>query len=149
MAFPIGILDLEADTLELQDFTPDIVLTRKLNVDFIDPLSVPDNMDNIAFADKFFHDITSGDMELMTLLYELIGYCCYRDCNYNSFYLFSGSGGNGKSTYFKVIKAIVGSSCMNMNLKELTTDKFAPVNLHNMTCNISADESNLNVLDTR
>ena len=149
LAFLIGILDLEADTLELQDFTPDIALTSKLNVDFIDPATIPDNEDNIAFVDKFFHDITSGDMELMTLLYELIGYCCYRDCNYHSFYLFSGSGGNGKSTYFKIIKAIVGSACMNMNLKDLTTDKFAPVNLHHATCNVSSDEGNLNVLDTR
>lgn len=149
IAFNNGIIDLEANTLQLQEFTPDIVLTHKLDVDFIDPSTMSGNEDNIAFVDKFFNDITNGDTELITLLYELIAYCCYRECNFHSFYLFSGSGGNGKSTYFKVVKSIVGSACMNMNLKELTTDKFAPVNLHNMTCNISSDEMNLNILDTR
>lgn len=149
IAFNNGVIDLNADTLELQDFTPDKVFVHKLNVDFIIPADVSNNEDNIAFVDKFFHDITAGDIELITLLYELIGYCCYRGCEYHSFYLFSGKGGNGKSTFFQIVKAIVGSSCMSMNLKELTTDKFAPVNLHNMTCNIASDETNLNVLDTR
>lgn len=148
IAFNNGIIDLEADTLQLQEFTPDIVLTHKWNVDFVDPSSIPDNEDNIAFVDKVYNDWTGGDKELITLLDELTAYCGYRGCDYHSFYLFSGLGGNGKSTYFKTNKAIIGSACMSMNLKELTTDKFAPVNLHNMTCNISADEMNLNVLDT-
>lgn len=148
IAFNNGIIDLEADELELQEFTPDIVLTHKWNVDFVDPSSIPDNEDNIAFVDKVYNDWTGGDKELITLLDELTAYCGYRGCDYHSFYLFSGLGGNGKSTYFKSTRAIIGSACMSMNLKELTTDKFAPVNLHNMTCNISADEMNLNVLDT-
>lgn len=147
IAFNNGIIDLEDDTLEVQNFTPDIILTHKLGVDFVNSCTA--NEDDIAFVNKFFNDLTLGDNELTTLLYELIGYCCYRNCDYHSFYLFSGAGGNGKSTFFKVIKSIVGSCCMNMNLKELTTEKFAPVNLHHMTCNISSDESNLNILDTR
>lgn len=89
IAFNNGILDLEADTLELQNFTPDIVLTHKLNVDFVAPADVSDNEDNIAFVDKFFNGITKGDTELVTLLYELIGYCCYRGCDFHSIYLFS------------------------------------------------------------
>ena len=136
IAFNNGIIDLEADELELQKFTPDIVLTHKWNVDFVDPSSIPDNEDNIAFVDKVYNDWTGGDKELITLLDELTAYCGYRGCDYHSFYLFSGLGGNGKSTYFKSTRAIIGSACMSMNLKELTTDKFAPVNLHNMTCNI-------------
>lgn len=147
--FKIGIIDLEADTLQVQEFTPDIILTHKLSVDFIDPATVPDNEDNIAFVDKVFNDWTMGDTELITLLFELIAYGCYRSSEFHSFYLFSGLGGNGKSTYFKIVKAIVDSACVSMNLKELTNEKFAPVNLHNMTCNISADEMNINVLDTR
>ena len=148
IAFNNGIVDIEADTLQLQDFTPDIVLTHKLNVDFVNPATVPDNEDNIAFVEKVYNDWTNEDKELITLLDELTAYCGYRGCDFHSFYLFSGLGGNGKSTYFKIVKAIVDSACMSMNLKELTTDKFAPVNLHNMTCNISADEMNLNILDT-
>lgn len=89
IAFNNGILDLEADTLQLQEFTPDIVLTHKLNVDFVAPADVPYNEDDIAFVDNFFNSITKGDTELITFLYELIGYCCYRGCDYHSIYLFS------------------------------------------------------------
>lgn len=89
IAFNNGILDLEADTLQLQEFTPDIVLTHKLNVDFVVPADVPDNEDDIVFVDNFFNAITKGDTELITFLYELIGYCCYRGCDYHSIYLFS------------------------------------------------------------
>lgn len=57
-------------------------------------------------------------------------------------------GGNGKSKYFNIINAIVGSSCMNISLKELTKERFAPANLCDKTCNISPDETNLEILDT-
>lgn len=89
IAFNNGIIDLEADTLQLQEFTPDIVLTHKLNVDFVDPSRVPFNEDDISFVDNFFIAITKGDTELIIFLYELIGYCCYRGCDYHSIYLFS------------------------------------------------------------
>ena len=89
IAFNNGIIDLEADTLQLQEFTPDIVLTHKLNVDFVDPSLAPYNEDDVAFVNNFFNAITKGDTELITLLYELIGYCCYRGCDYHSIYLFS------------------------------------------------------------
>lgn len=148
IAFNNGIIDLEADTLQLQPFSPDIVLTHKLGIDFVNPFSVPNNEDNIAFVHKFFHTITGGDTELITLLDELNCYCCYRGSEYHSFYLFSGAGGNGKSSYFKVVNAIVGSLCMNINLKELTSEKFAPANLVGITCNISSDETALHNLDT-
>ena len=89
IAFNNGIIDLEADTLQLQEFTPDIVLTHKLNVDFVDPSRTPFNEDDISFVDNFFIAITKGDTELIIFLYELIGYCCYRGCDYHSIYLFS------------------------------------------------------------
>lgn len=92
IAFDNGIIDLEADTLQLQEFTPDIVLTHKLNVDFVDPSLTPFNEDDISFVDNFFHSITKGDTELIIFLYELIGYCCYRGCDYHSIYLFSARG---------------------------------------------------------
>lgn len=57
-------------------------------------------------------------------------------------------GGNGKSKYFNIINAIVGSSCMNISLNELTKQRFAPVNLCDKTCNISPDETNIEILDT-
>lgn len=92
IAFNNGIIDLEADTLQLQEFSPDIVLTHKLCVDFVTPTT--GNEDTIAFVDKFFYDLAMGDTELITLLYELIGYCCYRGSDKHAFYLFSGVGAN-------------------------------------------------------
>lgn len=94
IAFNNGIIDLEADTLQLQEFTPDIVLTHKLSVDFVVPSDASNIEDTIAFVDKFFCDLTMGDTDLTTLLYELIGYCCYRGSDKHGFYLFSGLGAN-------------------------------------------------------
>lgn len=37
---------------------------------------------------------------------------------------------------------------MNISLKELTKERFAPANLCDKTCNISPDETNLEILDT-
>jgi phage/plasmid-associated DNA primase len=37
---------------------------------------------------------------------------------------------------------------MNISLKELTKERFAPANLCDKTCNISPDETNIEILDT-
>lgn len=144
----IGILDLKAKKLVLQKHTPDIILTHKINVDFVDPATVPNNESNIAFVNKFFHDIANGDRKLITLLYELIGLCCYRSARFEIAYIFNAPGGNGKSKYFDVIQALADNSCSDLCLKDIVNNRFSLHNLYNMTVNISNDEEQLNVIDT-
>ena len=139
---------MKAKKLVLQEHTPDIILTHKIDVDFVYPTTIPNNEKNIAFVNKFFHSITKGDRKLITLLYELIGLCCYRSARFEIAYIFKANGANGKSKYFDVIQALAGNSCSNLCLKDIVKRDFSLHNLYNMTVNISDDEEQLKDIDT-
>ena len=78
IAFKNGILNII--TREFIPFTPDIVITSRVNADYVPyDSSIPN-----PIVDKFFDDVTCHDKELEQLLYEIIGYCC---CRTNMFHL--------------------------------------------------------------
>ena len=144
IAFNNGVYNLE--TGRLSKFDADkFIFTSKLKVDFVNPSSA--DADTIAFVDKFFNDIAMGDTELITLLYEIIGSCCYRSSDLEMCFICHGNGGNAKSRFFDIIQALVGSSCSNLRLRDIMNNRFAVSNLQNMTVNISHDEEQMTVND--
>lgn len=76
IGFQNGVLYL--DLMELKNFSPEIIITSKLNVPYVSHLS-----DHNELVDKFFNDITLADSELIVLLYRIIGLCC---CATNKFH---------------------------------------------------------------
>lgn len=78
IAFRNGILNII--TREFMPFTPDIVITSRVNADYVPYDSSISN----PIVDKFFDDVTCHDKELEQLLYEIIGYSC---CRTNMFHL--------------------------------------------------------------
>ncbi len=144
IAFNNGVYNLQ--TGRLLKFDADkFIFTSKLEVDFVNPSSADTEI--LAFVNKFFYDIAMGDTELITLLYEIIGSCCYRSSNLEMCFIFHGDGGNGKSRFFDIIQALVGSSCSNLRLRDIVNNRFAVSNLQNMTVNISHDEEQMTVTD--
>ena len=144
IAFNNGVYNLQ--TGRLLKFDADkFIFTSKLEVDFVNPSSA--DAEILAFVNKFFYDIAMGDTELITLLYEIIGSCCYRSSNLEMCFIFHGDGGNGKSRFFDIIQALVGSSCSNLRLRDIVNNRFAVSNLQNMTVNISHDEEQMTVTD--
>lgn len=144
IAFNNGVYNLQ--TGRLSKFDADkFIFTSKLGVDFVNPSSA--DADTIAFVDKFFNDIAMGDTELITLLYEIIGSCCYRSSDLEMCFIFHGNGGNAKSRFFDIIQALVGSSCSNLRLNDIVNNRFSISNLQGMTVNISHDEEQMTVTD--
>ncbi|MEM4976937.1 MAG: phage/plasmid primase, P4 family [Desulfurococcaceae archaeon] len=79
----------------------------------------------------------------VVLLLEVIGYTLYpHDYPYNKAVLLVGEGSNGKSTYLKLIKTILGErNVSSVNLKDLDTryNKFAAAELYGKLANISTE----------
>lgn len=142
IAFNNGVLNLI--TMNFMDFTPDIIITSRVNADYV---KYDESSSNFV-VDKFFSDITCQNKELEILLYEVIGYCCCRTNMYHLAFILKGSGGNGKSTFFKIIKSLLGDSAASIRLKKVTTDKFASTSLYNKTCAIADDINNGRDVDT-
>lgn len=141
IGFQNGILNLS--NMQFVEPTPDIIITSKLNVNYTKPIS-----DTNSVVDKFFNDICCNNHELVILLYCIIGCACCAMNKFHKTFVFYGKGGNGKGTFFDIVKEIAGSSAGSINLKQLSNDKYGPAFLLGKTVNICDDERITNKIDT-
>lgn len=100
IAFKNGVLDI--DTMELRDWEEDDVI---LNV-------IPHNWNPDAACsevDNVLDKMSAGDLDVWSNLIEVMGCCMYRSNEFGQAAILLGAGSNGKSTYIKMLRALVGS----------------------------------------
>lgn len=130
IAFNNGLYNLETE--ELEDFSPDIVITNKIPHDYI-----PDAYDELT--DRTLNKLACGDRNIRLLLEEAIGYCFYRRNELRKCFILTGDKQNGKSTYLSMIEALLGQqNISSLDLKELG-DRFKTAELVNKLANIGDD----------
>lgn len=130
IAFKNGLYNLETD--ELIDFSPDIIITNKIN----------HNYDSEAYSeivDKTLDKLACYDKDVRMLLEECIGYCFYRRNELRKSFILTGEKENGKSTFLAMIEALLGrENTTSLDLKELG-DRFKTAELVNKLANIGDD----------
>lgn len=130
IAFKNGIYDLE--TGEMRDFSPDIIITNKINYDYN-----PDAYNELA--DRTLDKLACGDAAVRALLEEAIGYCFYRRNELRKSFILTGDKKNGKSTYLAVLKEILGDdNTSSLDLNELG-ERFSSASLFGKLANIGDD----------
>lgn len=130
IAFKNGIYDI--DTGELMDFSPDIIITNKVNHNF-NPQAYSE------LADKTLDKLACGDAAVRALLEEAIGYCFYRRNELRKSFILTGDKKNGKSTFLAVLKEILGDeNTASLDLNELG-DRFSSASLFGKLANIGDD----------
>lgn len=130
IAFKNGIYDI--DTGELMDFSPDIIITNKVNHNF-NPGAYSE------LADKTLDKLACGDTAVRALLEEAIGYCFYRRNELRKSFILTGDKKNGKSTFLAVLKEILGDeNTASLDLNELG-DRFSSASLFGKLANIGDD----------
>jgi putative DNA primase/helicase len=130
IAFKNGIYNLETETLE--PFTPDIIVTNKINFDF-------DSDVYSEIADKTLDKLACHDKEVRMLLEECIGYCFYRRNELRKCFILTGEKENGKSTFLSMIENLLGQeNIASLDLKELG-DRFKTAELFGKLANIGDD----------
>lgn len=99
IVFKNGILN--AETLEFKEGTDANLETIQINCEY--------NANAVSpVADEFFNTATCGDSDIEKLLYEAIGYSLLKTSELQKAFLLIGNGKNGKSTYFDIIKEVLG-----------------------------------------
>lgn len=130
IAFKNGIYNIETD--ELEPFTPDIIITNKINYDYD-----PDAYSEIA--DKTLNKLACHDENIRMLLEECVGYCFYRRNELRKCFILTGEKENGKSTFLAMIEHLLGrDNIASLDLKELG-DRFKTAELFNKLANIGDD----------
>jgi putative DNA primase/helicase len=74
------------------------------------------------------------------LLFEIIGYCLYPAYPFNKAFMLVGDGSNGKSTFLRLVKEILGEgNVTGQSLQDLCLYRFAQAELYHKLANIFAD----------
>lgn len=107
-----GVYDFKEDKLYEHD--------RKFKFTYCLPFEFNKSADCPTFK-KFMSDITDGDKELQDLMMEFVGYGLFE--KYHTFQksmLLLGDGGNGKSTFMAIVRALAGEhACSSVELHQM------------------------------
>lgn len=130
IAFKNGIYNIETD--EFIGFSPDYVITNKINYDYI-----PDAYSEIT--DKTLDKLSCNDKDIRSLLEEAVGYTFYRRNELRKAFILIGDKSNGKSTYLDMIKTLLGDENTSaLDIGELD-DRFKTAELFHKLANIGDD----------
>ena len=102
LGFENGILDL--DTLKFRDGYPEDYLTFTTKINYF-PYNAED--EKIKQVEQFFRDIIPDD-HTMTYVLKFLGTCLQGHVPDEKFYIWTGSGGNGKSLTIKLLLDSLG-----------------------------------------
>lgn len=132
IGFRNGILNIK--TKELIEYTPDIIITNKINWDYN-----PHAYDELL--DQTLNKISCNDAEIRSSLEEMVGYCFFRRNELGKAFILSGEGSNGKSTLLNMVRGLLGrNNCSSLDLKKIG-DRFSTVMLFGKLANIGDDIS--------
>lgn len=129
-----GILNL--NTRELSEFTHEKIFFNKLPVEY-DPLADCDVID-------FFFEEVLKESDDKNILYELAGFCLYKEYFLEKAFMFVGDGANGKSKTLNLLKEFLGvdNSC-SVKLSQMSDLSSSSLcELHNRLINIAGDLDN-------
>lgn len=138
IALQNGLFNL--DTWKLQDFNPDIVIKNKIPINYIEDAYY-------ETTDNTLNKICVGDKQLRLILEEIFGYVLFRRNELGKAFILTGDGSNGKSSYLKIVRKLVGSdNTSSLDLKELG-QRFKTAELFGKLANIGDDISNEYIKD--
>lgn len=96
---------------------------------------------------KFIGEIVDG--EDRKLLIQIAAQALMQSSNFQLSYLFTGDGSNGKSTFIKLTRDLIGArNTASISLQDLVTNRFSTANLENKLINLYADLPKDSLKDT-
>jgi putative DNA primase/helicase len=126
---PNGLLDWREG--KLYPHNPAVVSTTRIPIEWDEDAECPE-------VDKFFSEVFPSDAaELAT---EILGYMLYNDNPLHKAVLLHGSGRNGKGTFIRLARALVGGNNISaITPQDLDGSVFASAQLHGKLANLVGD----------
>jgi len=139
---PSGLLCLKNGVLDLTNLkggvtphpsrAPKDVFTWKLPVDYIPGAGCPT-------FDAFLERV-QPDPKRRELIIDLMGYCLWRSNPFQIFVVNVGDGGNGKTTWLRVMEGLLGLDAIAAEtLQALSSQRFAAAELEGKLANLCDD----------
>ena len=133
IAFRNGVLDIT--TMELRDFADDDVIPNIIPHDW-DADAVCQDVDNVLLK------MACGESDILESLMEVMGVCMYRSSEFTQSAILLGEGSNGKSTYIRMIQALLGVDNISSLDMAMLGKQFHTGQLAGKLANLGDDISN-------
>jgi len=126
---PNGLLDWREG--KLYPHNPHIVSTVRIPIEWNDDADCPE-------IDQFFSEVFPGDA--IELAYEILGYMLYNDNPLHKAILLYGSGRNGKGTFIRLARMLVGHNNISaVTPQALDSSQFSSAQLYGKLANLVGD----------
>ncbi|MGV9193181.1 DNA primase family protein [Microbacterium sp. MC2] len=120
---------------EIEPHSPALGALTKLPITH-DPTAIPHTFS------EWLGQVLPNDADLVRHVWEIIGYLLMTGNPLQKIFLLHGAGGNGKGTFMRVIRALLGrESYSSISMHQLVDDRFATAGLYGKIANISGDLS--------
>ena len=133
IAFRNGVLDVR--TMELRDFTDDDVIPNIIPHDW-NPDAECQAVDNTLLK------MACCEPDIFESLMEVIGVCMYRSAEFTQSAILLGEGSNGKSTYIRMLQALLGKQNISSLDMAMLGKQFHTGQLAGKLANLGDDISN-------
>lgn len=133
IAFKNGVLDIR--TMKLRKYSDDDVI----------PNIIPHEWDETAECidvDNVLLKMACGESDILESLMEVIGVCMYRSSEFTQSAILLGEGSNGKSTYIRMIQALLGTDNISSLDMSMLGKQFHTGQLAGKLANLGDDISN-------
>lgn len=129
------------DTGEFKEHSPDVVFFEKIPIEY-DPgaecRKIPEFLKQVLIPEGKEPD--QEGLEKVKTIFELFGYCLYREYIIHKAFCFVGEGSNGKSTVINLLKNFLGpENVSSRTLQDLEFDRFAKANLFGKLANLHTE----------
>lgn len=133
IAFRNGVLN--AKTMELSAFSPDHVIPNIIPHDWDEDAECPE-------VDAILHRVSCGDDGVYLNLIQVFGVCMYRSSEFTQSAILLGDGSNGKSTYIRMIQALLGNGNISSLGMSMLGKQFLTCQLAGKLANLGSEISN-------
>ena len=133
IAFKNGVLDVR--TMELRDYEPNDVIPNIVPHDWIANAEC-------AAVDNVLLKMACGESDVLESLIEVLGVCMYRSSEFTQSAILLGEGSNGKSTYIRMIQALLGKENISSLDMSMLGKQFHTGQLAGKLANLGDDISN-------
>jgi P4 family phage/plasmid primase-like protien len=126
---PNGLLDWREG--KLYPHNPSVVSTIRIPIEWDEDAECPD-------IDQFFSEVFPSDA--IELAYEILGYMLYNDNPLHKAILLYGSGRNGKGTFIRLARMLVGHNNISaVTPQALDSSQFSSAQLYGKLANLVGD----------
>ena len=133
IAFANGVLDIT--TMELRDFEESDVIPNIIPHDWVDDAEC-------AAVDSTLLKMACNESDVLESLIEVVGVCMYRSSEFTQSAILLGEGSNGKSTYIRMIQALLGVDNISSLDMSMLGKQFHTGQLAGKLANLGDDISN-------